>query len=293
MNNQTKSSTNDSKIAIICLVLTILVMVTAIIGVFFRGNMMAVEMQSVRGETYRMITNGIYRFNSERMVAEGVGWDIFTLFIACPVMLILVPFIFKGSNRVKILSIGILAYFFYQYLMYSVGWAFGPLLLPFIVIYSLSLFVALWILSTLDTGSIEEQIKTSFPRAGIITLCLVMAAMLILMWTRRIIAGLTGDLENAMLSGQTTLTVQALDLGLIVPFALITAILVWKRKALGYLLSVVLVVKGFAMAGAILSMVISAWIVEGKPEIVFLLVFLVVMVATGYLGILTIRKINT
>jgi hypothetical protein len=293
MKNQTKSRKSDSKIAVICLILTLLVMVTAIIGVFFRGEMIAVEVQSVRGETYRMITNGIYRFNSERMVAEGVGWNIFTLFIACPAMLVLLPHIFRGSDRAKVLSIGILAYFFYQYLMYSVGWAFGPLLVPFIFIYSISLSVVFWILSTLDTGSIAEQIKTGFPRAGIITLCLVIAAMLILMWTKRIIAGLTGDWENAMLSGQTTLTVQALDLGLIVPFALITAILVWKRKALGYLLSVVLVVKGFAMAGAILAMLISAWIVEGKPEIVSLMVFLSVMIATGYLGILVILKIDT
>jgi hypothetical protein len=255
--------------------------------------MSAIEVQSVRGETFRMISDGIYRFNSQRMVAEGAGWDIFTLFIACPAMLILLPFVFKGYDRAKVLSVGILAYFFYQYLMYSVGWAFGPLLLPFILIYSTSLFIALWILLTLDIRSIEDQIRTGFPRRGIITLCLVIAVMLILMWTKRIIAGLRGDLESSMLSGQTTLTVQALDLGLVVPSALITAMLVWKRKAAGYLLSVVLVAKGSAMAGAIISMLISAWIVEGKQEIVLLLVFFTMMIATVYMGYLMLRAIKT
>jgi hypothetical protein len=116
MNNLTKRSKTNSKIAISCIIITLLVMVTAIVGVFFRGNMAATEVQSVRGEEFRMITDGIYRYNSERMVAEGVGWDIFTLFIACPVVLILVPFIFNGSDKAKVLSIGILAYFFYAHI---------------------------------------------------------------------------------------------------------------------------------------------------------------------------------
>lgn len=68
---------------VVCLAVTLLVAAASAIGILYRGNGVSMEVTSPRGEQYSMVTEGIYRFNSERMVAEGVGWDIFTLFLAC------------------------------------------------------------------------------------------------------------------------------------------------------------------------------------------------------------------
>ena len=86
------------------LVVAILAGTAAAVGVFFRGDGSVETVVSPRGERYEMIVSGVYRYNAQRVVAEGIGWDIFTLF-----------------------AVGVLAYLFYQYLMYSVTWAFGPL----------------------------------------------------------------------------------------------------------------------------------------------------------------------
>ena len=67
---------------IICSLVIILVTFSSIIGVFFRGSGASRSVISERGEEYEMVVDGIYKFNSERMVAEGIGWDIFSLFIA-------------------------------------------------------------------------------------------------------------------------------------------------------------------------------------------------------------------
>jgi hypothetical protein len=72
------------------------------------------------------------------------------------------------------------------------------------------------------------------------------------MWSQLIATGLRGDLSGANLLGQTTLVVQALDLGLVVPAALFTAFALWRRRPIGYLLGAVFVVKALAMAAAIL-----------------------------------------
>lgn len=82
----------------------------------------------------------------------------------------------------------------------------------------------------------------------------------------------------------TTMTVQALDLGIVVPLALFTAVLAWRRRPSGYLLCSVVVVKSFAMAAAICAMLLSAWAVEGAVELPPLIIFAAAAVASAWLG---------
>jgi hypothetical protein len=61
--------------------------VASAVGVIGRGDRAVETVTSVRGETYDMLTSGVYAYNAERVVAEGVGWDLFTLLVAVPVTL--------------------------------------------------------------------------------------------------------------------------------------------------------------------------------------------------------------
>ena len=99
-----------------------------------------------------------------------------------------------------------------------------------------------------------------------------MAALLMIMWLARIIAAMNGKIEGVLL-GQTTLVVQALDMGLVVPLAVFTGVTALRRRPVGYLLSSVVVVKGAAMAAAICAMLIAAWIVEGTLEVMPFIIF--------------------
>lgn len=278
-------------ITLFCAVTAILIGVTALIGVCCRGDMGAKEVVSVRGETYRMVNEGIYKYNSERIVAEGIGWDIFTLFVALPVFLALLPFIWRGSIRGRLLGVGLLAYFFYQYLMYSLAWAFSSLFMIFITLYAGSLCLAIWMATTIDISELRQRIEFNFPKYGVIAFCILISLMLIGMWSQRICAGLNGDWETAMLLGQTTMVIQALDLGLVVPFALITAFLVLKNQPIGFLFAPILMVKGASMAGAICVMAAFAWIVEGKSQLADLVLFLSVFFVTLYLGYRMLRSV--
>src|SRR5512133_1691778 len=101
------------------------------VGVFLRGDGAAVTVVSPRGERYPMISSGVYAWNAQRIVAEGVGWDVFTLAVVVPALLLSIPWLLRGSLRARLAVLGLLAYVFYQYLMYALAWAFGPLFLPF------------------------------------------------------------------------------------------------------------------------------------------------------------------
>ena len=74
---------------------------------------------------YEMATSGVYAFNAQRVVAEGIGWDIFTLVVAVPV--VVRAFWWPADRLVVACSRPGLLGYFYQYLAYAVTWAFGPL----------------------------------------------------------------------------------------------------------------------------------------------------------------------
>ena len=237
-----------------------------------------------------MVTTGVYRFNPQRLVAEGVGWDIFTLFAAVPALLISLPWLSRGSMRARLFALGILAYFAYQYLMYSVTWALGPLFLLFIGIFVGSISALVWIISTLRISELPRVVDTRFPRTGMGIFSLAIGILLIGMWLGLIIPALKGNIEGTLL-GQTTLVVQALDLSIIVPLAFFTGASVLRRRPIGYLLAPVLAIKGAAMGAAICAMVIVAWIVEQTSQIVPLSLFAVITVVSVFLAFRIYRSV--
>ena len=278
------------RIALLCLAIALAVALTAAAGVFLRGDGSTAAGESIQGKRFRYATTGIYKWNPELIVAEGAGWDAVTLFLAVPALLLALPGVSRGSLKARLFAIGVLGYFVYQYLMYSVFWVLGPQFPMFVIIYPVAFAAIVWIMSTIDVASLPERFSERFPRRGMAGLCFLMDTMLILMWTRRIVAGLSGDLETAELLGMPTLTVQALDLGIIVPITFLTGVLALRRHPWGYLLTAVFAIKGVSMTAAICAMLISAWMVEGKLDVGPFAIFGVATAAAVWIAALVFRS---
>lgn len=258
----------------------------AAIGITQRGSGATAEATSILGERYSYAIDGVYAHNAVRVVAEGVGWDAVTLFLAVPALLVAAVFVARGSLRARLAALGLFGYLAYQYLMYAMFWAVGPLFPLFVVLYPAALLGIAWIVGTLDTRALAAAVGPGFPRRTLAVFAAVMSAMLVVMWVPRIAAGIAGDPVGANLLGTPTLTVQALDLGLVVPLSLATAVLVWRRHRAGYVLGALFTVKAVTMAGAIVAMLVSAWMVEGTLEVVPFAIFGAV---TAFAGVLAAR----
>ena len=276
---------------VLCTAIALMAGAAGACGVFLRGGSETREVVSVRGERYEMVDEGIYRHNSLRMVAEGVGWDIVTLFGAVPALIGVLPFLVKRSLRGKLFAVGLLGYLFYQYLVYAIGWAFGPLFLLFVVIYAASLAAIVWIVSSIDLPTLPNSFTERFPRRGIAVFCAAIGLLLLVMWLGLVVPALGGETDGLLL-GQTTLVVQAMDLGLIVPIAFYTAGLAWRRKPLGYLLAPALLVKAVTMALAICAMLLLAWSAEGSLEVVPLVIFTLMAAAATWLSVKAFRSMR-
>ena len=55
-----------------------------------------------------MATTGVYQWNGQRVVAEGIGWDLFTLLVVVPVLLLSLPFVARESFRGWLFALGLL-----------------------------------------------------------------------------------------------------------------------------------------------------------------------------------------
>lgn len=267
-------------------VVALLAGTAAAIGITQRGSGATAEATSILGERYSYAIDGVYAHNAVRVVAEGVGWDAVTLFLAVPALLVAAVFVASGSLRARLAALGLFGYLAYQYLMYAMFWAVGPLFPLFVVLYPAALLGIAWIVGTLDTRALAAAVRPGFPRRTLAVFAAVMSAMLVVMWVPRIAAGIAGDPVGANLLGTPTLTVQALDLGLVVPLSLATAVLVWRRHRAGYVLGALFTVKAVTMAGAIVAMLVSAWMVEGTLEVVPFAIFGAV---TAFAGVLAAR----
>jgi hypothetical protein len=272
-------------VAALCAGVALLAAIAASFGVFARGDGTFETVTSERGVLYEMATTGVYAYNAERVVAEGIGWDIFTLVIAVPALLVAAFLVARGSFRGLLVAAGLLGYFFYQYLEYAVTWAFGPLFLLFVVIYAASLAGIVWIGISVAREGVAGRFSERFPRRGWATLSIAMAAMLTLLWMQRVAAALGGGLLVGGLTSETTMTVQALDLGLVVPASVFIAVLAWRRSAAGYALAAAYSVTFSAMAMAIVGMLLSAWAVEGSLELPPVVIFGLAAVAGVALGL--------
>ena len=269
--------------AVIGALVGLLAVVAAGAGVFLRGDLATMSFTTVRGEVVDTVSSGLYRFNGLTVASEGVGWDIVTLFLVTPALLLVVPDVWRGSLRARLLATGLLAYFAYQYLEYAMFLAYGPLFLVYVAIFGLALSGLALLAGSFDLGEVADRFSERFPRRAVAGLGAFMALLLAGMWLPMILASLDQAVVEP-LDGATTLVVQALDLGLLVPLGIFTAVAVARRLPIGYLLASLIVVKAVAMPVAIVAMLIVEAMATDELAVVPIAVFAATAAAAAAIG---------
>jgi hypothetical protein len=253
------------------LLVALLAGVAAALGVFARGDGAFVTVTSARGETYDMATTGVYANNALEVVAEGVGWDVFTLAVAVPALVIAAAFVASGSFRGLLVLAGLFGYFLYLHLEYAVTWALGPLFPLFVATVAASGIGLVGAAIGLVNDDLASRFAPTFPRRTWAGLSLGMSVLLLALWTARIAEGLAAS--PPPLLGETTMTVQALDLGLVVPISFVIAVAALRRNPAGLAAATAFAVTFVAMSAAIAAMMVSSWIVTGVSALPPVMVF--------------------
>jgi hypothetical protein len=139
---------------------------------------------------------------------------------------------------------------------------------------------------------VVRHIQDGFPRRAIATYFIIVAIFLSLAWLGLVASPSLTWTPPAGLESAITMVIQALDLGVIVPTAFITAALLIKKQAWGYALASVMLLKILTMGAALISMIIVQLLAGVEVNVVVSIVFVIISLSGIILGIITLRNIR-
>jgi hypothetical protein len=118
---------------------------------------------TARGEVVEVAAAGVYPYSLRSLVTGGAPWDVVWLGLAIPVLAVAFGLHLRGSVRGTLLFVGMLASFCTSTCLWSFDWAYNPLYLIYVALFSLSLWTLVLVLSEVDGEQIRATIGPRFP----------------------------------------------------------------------------------------------------------------------------------
>lgn len=272
-------------------IIFILALFAAVMGLFFQVPGQPQAYTNHRGEAVMLNGHGLYFYDTVSSAAQMQGNDLITLVVGLPLLAISTWLAFRGSLRGQLLMAGTLGFFLYTYMSMSFLTSYNALFLVYVALFSLSLFAFILSMMSFDVADLPRHFSAGLPRRLIAGLLLATGGFLLLAWLGRIMNPLLTHTEP-VLENTTTLVIQAMDLGLIMPFAFLSAFLLLKRSSWGYLLSSVAVMKFLTMGMAVSAMGINMAL-NGVPDSMgILIMFLTLTIVSLALGFLLLKHVQ-
>ncbi|WP_254922184.1 hypothetical protein [Halorubrum sp. Ea8] len=199
---------------------------------------------------------GFYR-DAEVLLPQLYGQDLLTLVVAVPVLAGALYYAHQGSLRGYVVWLGVTGYLLYTYASYAFLTAFNELYLVYVALFALTLFTLVGGTARIDPTDLKEALD-GHPVRGYVAFQALVAGLLALLWLAEVgPASLAGTRPPSI--AETTLPVpviQSLDLGVVIPSFALSAALLWKQRAWGYVFTGILLVKGTTLGLAVLAMIV-------------------------------------
>jgi hypothetical protein len=259
--------------------------VAAGVGVFSTGGPGPFQYESIRGQSVTIHGEGVYRHMSADVAVQGIGQDVVTLFLVIPLLIGTLLLARRGGVRARLFLGGVLAYLFVQYLFYLVMGMYNPLFLVYTALAGLSFFALALVLLGVNLPSLQSTVADH----GMVRFAggfLVFNAVAIsLMWLEIVFPPLLdGSLYPVALQHYTTMIVQGLDLGLLLPLSAVIGVLLMRRSPMGCLLGPVYLVFLSLQMAALLGKLVAMGLtgVSVVPAIFIIPVIAVVAIGSTF-----------
>lgn len=192
---------------------------------------------TLRGQTVQIYGQGIYYFDSVFMGAGNRGVDVTILCLALPALIFSTWRFRKNGMKDYLLHCGVLAYFLYAYVSMTFGVAYNKLFLIYTMIFSASLFAFILTFSTIDLRELQAAISNAVPRKSLAVFMYVAGIATLFIWGEPLVSAILQNRPPVLLDSYTTMVTYGLDLAIITPATIISAVLVGKGESLGYLIA--------------------------------------------------------
>jgi len=207
-------------------------------GIFSSDGTGQYQYQSIRGTTVTIYGKGLYKHMSAEVAPQGIAQDYITLFLGIPLLIISFFLARKGSRKGRYLLAGTFGYFLVTYLFYTVMGMYNKMFLVYVVLMGASFYAFIATLLSFDVKEVRRSFSAIVPLKWTGGFLIFNAIAIALLWFSIIVPPLlNGTIIPTQVEHYTTLIVQGLDLGILLPAAIICGILWRKRTTFGYLLT--------------------------------------------------------
>lgn len=260
-------------IGLLVIIIILLSIFTSVSGIFSDKGPGPHEIVSFRGETVSIYGKGLYKNDSLAVATQGVAQDVVTLILGIPLLIISLVLFLKGSLKGRLLLTGTLGYFLYTYISYVFLCMYNPLFIVYVILMSTSFFAFTLSMLSYDIESLSLAFSRKLPVKFLGGFQIFFAIALCLLWLGKILPTIISESVPVGLEHYSTLVIQGLDLGFIVPIALLSGVLLIKRKPVGFLFSSVIIMKGFTMGAALTAMIIGQYLAGVTMGIIEIIMF--------------------
>ena len=282
---------NKSALKILIPLIALLALFAASMGLFDKTAGEPYPFTNHRGETVMINGHGLYYYDTVSSAAQQQGNDIITLFVGLPILAVSTWLTLRGSLRGRLLLTGTLGFFLYTYMSMCMLTSFNALFLVYVGLFTLSLYAFILCMMSFDLETLPQHFSERLPRGWIAGLLFVIGGFLSLAWlgkvTTPLLQNLTPALENA-----TSFVIQAMDLSLIVPLAILSGVLLLRRSAWGYLLASVFVMKAIALGLAVSAMSINMTLAGTPDSLAIMIPFLVITVLNLFAAVSLLKNVE-
>jgi hypothetical protein len=203
-----------------------------------------------RGEQVIINARGLYYWDTLSSAAQTQANDLVTLVLGLPLLAVSFLLSWHGSLRGRLILTGTLGFILYTYITMCFGAAYNHLFLVYVALFSLSLYTFILSMMSFDLNTLPAHFSKKLPRGWMAGLLFFAAAFLTFAWLGRIAATFAPENVPA-LENTTSMFIQAMDLGVIVPLCILAGIQLLRRSPWGYLLASVGMMKFLTMGTAV------------------------------------------
>jgi hypothetical protein len=222
-----------------------------------------------------VFSSSVYARESASWAAQGGAQDLVNLVVVFPLLGVSAFSAYRGISRPWFsVWLGLVIYMAYSYVLYSFFMHFGIWMLPYVAILGLS-FYALILTFLRVSQEVAPPAFRGTKRKALSIYLILNGTLFGYLWLSEIIEALVkgSKLKSAASAGFWINPVHVLDLAFILPAMIATGILVWRRRSLGSVFAVPILVFAVTMGLAVIAMAFNMrlkGIVESLMPAVFM-----------------------
>lgn len=283
---------NQRSISFLVFVITILSIVATSYAIFSSQGTGEYQFESILGETVSIYGKGLYKHDSVAMAVQAIAQDYVTLFFGVPLLILALYLSRKGLLKGHLLLTGTLGYFLYTYASYSFLSMYNSFFLIYVLLMSASFFAFTLAMMSFDVAKLPQSFNEKLPVKLIGGFLLFASVVFGLMWLGKIVQPLINDTPVIGIDHYTTLVIQALDLGFVVPVGFVSGLLLIKRKPFGYLLGSVIIIKDITLLTALSAMVFLQIQAGVKVSLAVVTLVLLLNIFVIYLMVIILKNVK-